>query len=118
MNVYISFGKDKNKESHIVRAGSKRKLEFSIIVSQRNKVTNQKEYAYMKAETWNEELIKILEEGKRYKINDSYFRFYKSKNNELVWVLVIKQLAEKVDFKEFDDIFNENNDEEPWELKL
>lgn len=144
MEFYISFGKDKNKENHISKINNKNKLDFSIVVSQLNKYTNEKEYAYIKAETWDWNVIEELKENKRFKMGNFYLRFYKDKNEIINWVIVIKSLAEwdknysptknketfNKDIKELKEIFGdtlkvngetpkENEEEDnPWELDL
>lgn len=116
MEFYISFGKDKDKENHISKFNNKKKLDFSIIISQLNKYTNEREYAYLKAETWDWNVIEALAENKRFKMGEFYFRFFKDKNGNNQWVVVIKSLGEeqkkqtlKEDFnlEELNDIFRD-----------
>lgn len=135
MEFYINFGKDKNKENHISKFNNKTKLEFSIVVSQLNKYTNGREYAYLKAESWNWNVIEKLEENKKFKMGEFYFRFYKDEKDNINWVVVIKSLQDTkslisnkkdmfIDDQEFKDMFNDNNDnnnnnkEQDWELDL
>lgn len=141
MEFYITFGKDKDKNNHITRFNNnKMKLDFSIVITQNNRLNNQREYAYLKAETWDHNIINVLQEGKRFRLGDFYFRFWKEDKGYGIitnWVLVIKSLInsnevkkEKIDmgelfgetFKEVDNTTtNENetkNSDDPWELDL
>lgn len=108
MRFYITFGKDKEKEKHIINFGEKRKLEFSIIVSQLSKEKN-KEYAYLKAETWNNNLIDKMKENVAYDLGNFYFRFYKDKNNNTHFVMVIRSLKNVNEKKE--------EEENPWSIE-
>lgn len=91
MKFYINLGKDKNKENHLRTFGSNIKLEFSIVVIQKDKNGN-KEYAYLPAETWNKDLIAELVEDKMFELDKFYFRFYKDKYKNIKWVMVVQSL--------------------------
>lgn len=94
MKFYINLGKDKNKENHLRTFGSNIKLEFSIVVIQKDKNGN-KEYAYLPAETWNKDLIAELVEDKMFELDKFYFRFYKDKYKNIKWVMVVQSLKGK-----------------------
>lgn len=94
MKFYINLGKDKNKGNHLRTFGSNSKLEFSIVVIQKDKNGN-KEYAYLPAETWNKDLIAELVEDKMFELDKFYFRFYKDKYKNIKWVMVVQSLKGK-----------------------
>ena len=94
MKFYINLGKDKNKRNHLRTFGSNIKLEFSIVVIQKDKNGN-KEYAYLPAETWNKDLIAELVEDKMFELDKFYFRFYKDKYKNIKWVMVVQSLKGK-----------------------
>lgn len=91
MKFYINLGKNKNKGDHLRTFGSNSKLEFSIVVIQKDKNGN-KEYAYLPAETWNKDLIAELVEDKMFELDKFYFRFYKDKYKNIKWVMVVQSL--------------------------
>ena len=91
MKFYINLGKNKNKGDHLRTFGSNTKLEFSIVVIQKDKNGN-KEYAYLPAETWNKDLIAELVEDKMFELDKFYFRFYKDKYKNIKWVMVVQSL--------------------------
>ena len=94
MKFYINLGKNKNKGDHLRKLGSNIKLEFSIVVIQKDKNGN-KEYAYLPAETWNKDLIAELVEDKMFELDNFYFRFYKDKYKNIKWVMVVQSLKGK-----------------------
>ena len=94
MKFYINLGKNKNKGDHLRKFGSNIKLEFSIVVIQKDKNGN-KEYAYLPAETWNKDLIAELVEDKMFELDKFYFRFYKDKYKNIKWVMVVQSLKGK-----------------------